>query len=33
MVTNDIEKGLINQEISALKLLGSPNILKLHDYF
>lgn len=33
VLTNDVEKSLIKQEINALKLMNSPNVLKVYDYY
>lgn len=33
MVTNEVEKSLLSQEINALKSMSSPNILKLYNYY
>lgn len=32
-ITNDVERSLLQQEINALKMMNSPNILKLFDYY
>ncbi|CAD8100839.1 unnamed protein product [Paramecium primaurelia] len=32
-ISNEIERQLINQEINALKLIQSVNVIKLHDYY
>ena len=32
-ITNDVERGLLHQEIDALKIMHSPNILRMFDYY
>jgi serine/threonine protein kinase len=33
LISNEIEKKLVNQEINALRLMSSPNVVKMFDCF
>jgi serine/threonine protein kinase len=33
LVQNEVEKKLLNQEINALRLMNSPNVISLFDSF